>query len=110
MNMYIDYEFYSTLGGEIPQGKFNKYAIRATKYIDYNTFNRIEEVTEEIKIATCEIADLIYKSNLEGDKEIQSESIGSHSVTYTANNKTLEQKAYDILKMYLDSDLLYRGV
>ncbi|EOY7191127.1 hypothetical protein MXT65_17715 [Clostridioides difficile] len=110
MNMYIDYEFYNALGGEIPQDEFNKYAIRATKYIDYNTFNRIEEVTEEIKIATCEIADLIYKSSLEGDKEIQSESIGSHSVTYSANNKTIEQKAYDILKMYLDSDLLYRGV
>ncbi|MDN9637783.1 hypothetical protein KLL63_17745 [Clostridioides difficile] len=110
MKTYIDYEFYNSLGGKIPQGSFDRYAIRATKYVDYNTFNRIEEVTEEIKLATCEVADLIYKSNLEGDKEIQSESVGSHSVTYSTSNKTIEQKAYDILKMYLDSDLLYRGV
>ncbi|EOY7425819.1 TPA: hypothetical protein KOS69_003207 [Clostridioides difficile] len=110
MKTYIDYEFYKSLGGKIPQGSFDRYAIRATKYVDYNTFNRIEEVTEEIKLATCEVADLIYKSNLEGDREIQSESVGSHSVTYSTSNKTIEQKAYDILKMYLDSDLLYRGV
>ncbi|UWD43272.1 hypothetical protein NYU56_18430 (plasmid) [Clostridioides difficile] len=110
MKTYIDYEFYSGFGGKIPQGSFDRYAIRATKYIDYNTFGRIKEITEDIKITTCEIADLIYKSSLEGDKEIQSESVGSHSVTYTANNKTVEQKAYDILKMYLDSELLYRGV
>lgn len=110
MKIYIDYDFYSSLGGKVPQDSFDRYAMRATKYIDYNTFGRIKEVTEDIKIATCEIIDLIYKSSLEGDREIQSESVGSHSVTYTANNKTLEQKAYDILKMYLDSDLLYRGV
>lgn len=110
MIAYVDYEFYSNFGGEIPQDKFNKYAIKATKYIDYNTFNRVKEVAEDIKLATCEIIDLMYKSSLEGDKEIQSESVGSHSVTYTSNNKTIEQKAYDILKMYLDSELLFRGV
>ncbi|MCC0752613.1 hypothetical protein KGF47_17995 [Clostridioides sp. ZZV13-5731] len=110
MIAYVDYEFYSNFGGEISQDKFNKYAIKATKYIDYNTFNRVKEVAEDIKLATCEIIDLMYKSSLEGDKEIQSESVGSHSVTYTSNNKTIEQKAYDILKMYLDSELLFRGV
>lgn len=110
MDIYVDYEFYSSLGGKIPQDSFGRYAIRATKYVDYNTLNRIKEITEDIKLATCEIIDLLYKSDLEGDKEIQSESVGSHSVTYSANNKTIEQKAYNILKIYLDSNLLYRGV
>ncbi|MGO1044507.1 hypothetical protein ACTPEO_17370 [Clostridioides difficile] len=110
MNTYADYEFYNNLGGFIPQEKFNKHAIKATKYIDYNTFNRIEEVTEEIKIATCEIIDLIYLYELEGCKEIQSETIGSHSVTYSAGNKTIDKLKYDVLKAYLPPELLYRGV
>ena len=109
---YVDYNFYKdTYGGNIPQDVFNKFSIKASKYIDYVTFNRIKEVTENIKLATCEITNILYEYDKKGNSEIKSEGAGKYSVTYSDSNKTIDQRKYDVVKIYLgNTGLLYRGV
>lgn len=109
---YVDYSFYKdTYRGNIPQDVFNKLSIKASKYIDYVTFNRIDKVTEDIKLATCEVIDILYESSKKGDMEIKSETSGKYSISYADTNKTVDQKKYEVVKAYLGhTGLLYRGV
>ena len=109
---YVDYNFYKdTYRGTIPQDVFNKLSIKASKYIDYITFNRIDEVTEDIKFVTCEVIDILYESSKKGDMEIKSETSGKYSVTYSDANKTIDQRKYEVVKIYLgNTGLLYRGI
>lgn len=110
--MYAEYEFYTEqFGGSIiPQTAFNRQAIRASRYLDQVTFNRIKEVTPDIQLATCEIAEAYYNAQEHEGKEIASESVGSQSVSYVATVKSFEAKCYDLARLYLGgTNLLYRG-
>jgi hypothetical protein len=123
MTAYADYEFYQgTYGGTaIALADFSTLAIRASFMIDFYTYDRAEAVIEAnteadkvtaIKLATCAVAEKIQEIN-ERSGQIQSEKVGSHSVTYTPTpTSSLSDDARMSLaaKRYLaKTGLMYRG-
>ena len=126
-----DYEYYSKNygGSSIPESSFQKKATEASSKVNYYTFNRIEKelLNDDIKNATCEIAELIYSQDklkeivLSEDKKIKaSETVGPHSVTYINKSSSQEKKilsdselensCYQICIRYLaNTGLMYRG-
>lgn len=129
--LLVDYEYYSKNygGSSIPESSFQKKAIESSSKINYYTQNRINEdiLDDNIRNATCEIADFIYSQDilkekvLSDDKIKASETVGPHSVGYV-NNKTFQEKqvlsddeldyeCYKICYRYLiNTGLMYRGV
>jgi hypothetical protein len=98
----------------MPEALFNRLAIIASAKIKANTFGRIDEsnIPNEVKLCTCNIADILKE--LEKSEGKKSESVGSWSITYDADEN--KSKINSIMKDYLsdlvDSEgtpLLYRG-
>lgn len=111
--MYVDYEYYSiNYGGKVSSTDFTTLEIKASGILNYYTFNRIEEVTEDIKLTICELVDYLKELENKGGKEIASESVSTHSVTYAAkDNTSTKKKQKEIINKYLaHTNLLYRGV
>ncbi len=128
METYTDYDFYiNTHKGNMPESDFNKLVIRASYEVQKNIFNRdITGYEDEVQLATCSVADVLYKiEQLEtkknttiSDKTLKSESVANYSRTFEissvndieteiSNQKT---KIKEEIRMYLlDTGLLYRG-
>ena len=87
---YADFTFYSTqyLGTAISESAFPQLALRASAVIDQITFGRAASDTENttaIKNAMCAVAEAIQTLDTEGNASfISSETVGSHSVTYSS--------------------------
>ena len=62
MNSYIDYNDYTKFGGNlIPQEKFDKFAKGASYEVRLRIQNRdISNFENEVKDATCSVADILY--------------------------------------------------
>lgn len=121
MAAYADYTFYTTtyLGNAISQADFPRLALRASEAIDRMTFNRAADETDEdvvalIKMATCAVAEAQQSNEAEGGADgVVSESVGSHSVTYSeasSRRQTAFQKLENAARAYLESTgLMFRG-
>lgn len=131
---YIDYDFYvNKYMGDMPEENFEKLALRASAEVQKNIFNRdIEKYKDEVQIATCAVADILFKieqlesrknklaSSNVNDKVVSSESVGDLSRTFanTTNLTDLEKeisnqknKILEEISLYLlHTGLLYRGV
>lgn len=123
MAAYVDFAFYQdTYGGTvIAVSAFSPIALRASRIIDYLTYDRADaeivantdaDLVESIKLATCAVADKI--SEIESSpQQIQSERIGSHAITYAQNSyqmRTSDEKYLLAAKPFLArTGLLYRG-
>lgn len=112
--MYVDYEFYkNTFGGRVLEIDFTRLEIQASSIVDYHTFNRITEVDDKVKFAVCELIDHLKQLEDTGGKEVSSESVGGHSITYTTNSNIqdpIKKKQRDIVLKYLgNTGLMYRG-
>lgn len=127
----VNYEYYSKNygGSSIPESSFLKKSIEASSKVNYYTSNKITEdiLNDNIKNATCEIAEFIYsqdilKEKVLSDEKIKaSETVGPHSITYVNNknyqekrilsSKDAEYECYKICCKYLiNIGLMYRGV
>lgn len=131
---YIDYNFYvGSYKGDMPKENFEKLALRASAEIQKNIFNRdIEKYKDEVQIATCSVADILFKieqlesrknklaSSNVNDKVVSSERVGDLSRTFanTTNLTDLEKeisnqknKILEEIRLYLlHTGLLYRGI
>jgi hypothetical protein len=113
---YADYNDYLTvyLGTAIASADFARLAKRASSIIDQITFGRAAEVEDEdvlskLSMATCAIADEIYKLEESGGL-VTSERIGNISLNYLTN-KSAKALLSEVAKQYLwDTDLMYRGI
>lgn len=132
MTNYTDYNYYvNTYKGNMPEEAFDKIVIRASAEVRKNIFNRdITNYEDEVQMATCSVADILYKiSNLEAradklvssdSKIVSSESVEDLSRTFAnitnlndLENETSNQKAKiieEIRTYLLHTGLLYRGV
>lgn len=112
--IYADYSYYSIefLGNKIAEADFPRVASRASEYLDSITagiITKLQAVPEEVKKATCAIAEKIYSK--EQGQEVVSESVGSYSVTYKDAQTPYEKELYNIAKCYLGhTGLMYRGI
>ena len=125
----VDYNFYTKTyeGSSIPESSFNNFALKASTYVNKNTFNRIteEKVDNFVKYCICEVAELLYsqekkKNTIMENKIVSSETVVPHSKTYVNNSSyidkdiltesELEKMIYKICYRYLaTTGLLYRG-
>lgn len=129
MKQYTNYDFYNnTYKGNMPQDDFDKLIIRASYEVQKNIFNKpIIGYEEEVQMATCSIADILYKiEKLEkqkdttiSDKTLKSESVGDYSKTFDSSSvsdieveiSNQKEKIKEELRRYLlVTGLLYRGV
>lgn len=131
--IYADYEFYQNsylLGSDalIPEKQFNFFSNMASA--DVRNVIRMDmmdttEPTDEMKMATCEIAELLFsldtmhsESDSRGaiSSQIASEKVGEYSVTYTGNSEADRAKRKsdgirEITRKWLGpAGLLFRGV
>lgn len=113
----VDYEFYTQVyKGKMEQADFERLSVKASAYLDYVTFERINDtlpdnIQQKAKLAMCEVVDT-YLLNEQGGG-IASESNDGISVTYLSGNsaKTDTQRLYSAASLYLGgTGLLYRGV
>lgn len=126
MKSYVDFDYYSKEynGTLIPEKSFPKISVEASQKINYFTQYRIVEEKEVIKYTTCLIADEIMKNEnlkntISNDKEVASESVGPHSVSYVnkatiqkeqiKDDITLNRCLYNICLENLP-ELMYRGI
>lgn len=126
----VEYEYYqNTFDGKlIPQENFSKLVKNAVSDFNYFTNGRIanqEQVTDDIRDIICKFAELNFeqeqlRKKLIDDRNVQSETVGSHSITFVnnssiINDKVLDeneilQKEYQIcLKDINNKSLMYRG-
>lgn len=119
---YADYAFYTGtyLGTAIAEADFPQLALRASAVIDAATFGRAaklettDEIYEQVKMATCAIADELQRQDKNPVDGITSESQGRYSVSYAANSsktKSNQAKLFDVAKLYLaNTGLMYTGI
>lgn len=121
--MYATYAFYTDefFGSVISEEDFDKYATRASDYIDYLTMGKAkayEDTNGALAKACCAVAEQIANSDSItasiGVAEIASETVGSHSVSYRSSVELkagLDAAMLSAAQMYLTpTGLLYRGV
>lgn len=131
--IYADYDFYITqyLGTVIPQEAFASSAMRASRFLDYYTRNKVKDHTDldDVKMACCALAEeyhcisvarstLLEAATKEG--EMQSQTVGSYSVTYRSKADTaqtlhgvaesINSRLAAVARQHLaNTGLLYRG-
>ena len=120
---YATYNFYTSVyyGDMLDEAGFNKFASRASDYIDRVTFGRAAKYTDDndyLAKACCAAADqlsMIESARMNvRDGDVASESVGSHSISYRSGVETgvaLEKQLYGVVLGYLaPTGLMYRGV
>ena len=115
---YADYTFYEDKfhGKTIPQEDFPSAILRASVFVKYITFGRIENaaIPEEARYAACAAADVMYKDDRARDKngrEKKSEYSVSFVTSVDGNTGSVETRAYQAAAQYLSgTGLLYRGI
>lgn len=133
MNSYIDYNDYTKFGGNlIPQEKFDKFAKGASYEVRLRIQNRdISNFENEVKDATCSVADILYnqfakkekiKNIVSGnEKVITSEKVGDYSRNISAitlndllslsSDEETSKEINKIIEQYLlFTGLLYGGI
>lgn len=115
--IYADYNYYKEkfCGTLIPQNDFPYFAARASEYIDWQTFSRLEsgipeEFDAKVRNCCCALAELEYSFSRKAD--ISSEKNGSYSVTYSAKSSSdhSAEKSCIITRYLGNTGLLYKGV
>ena len=107
--MIADFFFYNdSFGGNslIPADDFTLWEKRAQKELLFLTNGKMSN-SQEVKLCICEIAELLFKNNIQDG--ILSENNDGYSVSYEKRN--IKNKILHTAKCYLTgTGLLYRGV
>lgn len=117
-------EYMKILGTDNVPDDFDNLNIKASNYINYKTFKRIDtnNIPEEVKYITCLIIDLINEENTKLNEigNLKSQNIEGWSESYSTPEEIktdYENKKYSTLKQYLwnvigadGNPLLYSGV
>lgn len=124
MNLYADYEYYtSTYKGSLAKEEFEKSIMKASAYVRSITFGLADDnmEMEEVKLAACSVCDLIANDekvrNKHSGRAVTSENTDGYSVSYESGgnggtaDELLSRKISDTLELYLmPTGLLYMGV
>lgn len=83
------------------------YLQKSTNIINKYIGTVITDITDEVKMCCCEVADLLFSETLRDNKT--SENNDGYSVTWDLS-KTSEKKVVSIISTWLDNNYLYAGV
>lgn len=111
--MYADYKFYveTYCGTLIPdEVEFRKAERSAEAKLDHYTFGRIDQADDKIRLAVCEMADIVYqyqkrKAQHDG-REVSSENNDGYSVSFSVISEqerraVVDKELYDTAYTYL---------
>ena len=114
---YVTYDWYKTefKGKVIPDADaFEGVIIEAEAYISYITRGKTTNPSDDVKKATCAVAEVIYNQAHDHAPTVSGESVGNHSKSYTTKTvSTAEREAEKArkAKLYLSgTGLLYGGL
>lgn len=120
---YADRGFYeNTFHGEIiPENAFPGMILKASIFVKFITFSRVdemEEIPEEVRLAACAVADVMYqdiKARDDAGREIASENNDGYSVSFVTSKDektgSVEHRCKKVASQYLaHTGLLYRGI
>lgn len=97
---YLTYNEYTALGGTLDQTPFNLLEFEARKRIDLRTQNRLENeetIPQEVKLCVFNLINTIKTYENKQNRNVQSESVGEYSVSYSGNIKEIIQnKSYEL--------------
>ena len=134
MNSYIDYNYYSNTfkGKLISKEEFDNLAIRASYKVRNRIFDRdISLFENEVKNATCSVAEILFNQNLNKrklenilngtEKQISSEKVGDYSRNianisladlekYSSNEYIDNQIESELQNSLFFTGLLYTGI
>lgn len=113
MVIYAEYEYYADVyGGTLTEELFNRQAVRASRYIDRITFERLKnnkETPDEVKWACCEMCDELQAdeaAKVEG-KSVQSVNNAGYSVTFVSGaDSEISGKLQKIAELYIPQEFL----
>ena len=125
MTTYVSYSYYTDnfLGTLVASADFDALELRASRHVDRLTFDRVAEIVEDdddedlvdaIKDAVCAVVDELSRQASVGvDKQVASEGVGGHSMSYVENpdlKRTQLEKIRESMKLWLGSTyLMYPG-
>lgn len=95
---------------------FDYYARKSTQIIRQYTFGRVknDNLTDEVRMCCCEIAELIFNAEQNDNGGIISASVGDESESYENAESTRQLLSKNIktavYSWLTDTGLLYRGV
>lgn len=125
MKPFADYEFYKNefKGTALTEEEFNASILEASAYINKITYQRLKEdnaeITEEVKLATCAVAEIVYQQKGQEacypQAAVSSENVDGYSVSYVSAESRLagfesEKKNAASLYLPLSDPLRYAGV
>lgn len=126
--LLTNFEYYKHkyFGSRIPETSFNYLASKASAIADKVTLGRIKaivenipqpfemetylRVPESIQDCVCALSEILYK---EENPQLRSHSAGGETQVYAVsdNSEALqENEITKVVHMYLDAELLYRGL
>lgn len=119
---YADREFYEKMfhGKVIPENAFPGMILKASIFIKFITFSRADnmvQIPEEVKLATCAVAETMYLDEQSKDvngRELASENNDGYSVSFVTSQSdsvgTVEYRCKKAAYPYLaHTGLMYRG-
>lgn len=110
---HLSYEEYVSLGGKVDIDSFPTLLLDCEIYLDKLTMGKINSTpfTTSIKRLIVKCIEVL-KENNETNASIASYSDGIESISYNTaemGEKPTESKIYDLCKLYLPSEVMYRG-
>ena len=117
---YLSYDEYKAFGGELYEEGYLRYAFRAERLIDQETFGRLKDFDKipfEVKRLTFELMALAHKGDISAER-VSSEKVGDWQRSYKSPSAASYSKAgAALVRSYLSGiftpngiPLLYRGV
>lgn len=114
--MYADYSYYKDVyRGKLTEENYTPFAEFAAAYIDSKTDRLFEKeglpqagssLDKRLKTCACALADERHNTAFGENRVKVSETVGSHSVSYSAEKvRTEDERLFDILDLYL-SDIV----
>ena len=110
---HLSYEEYVSLGGKVDIDSFPTLLLDCEIYLDKITMSKINNIhfTPSIKRLIVKCIEVLQVNN-EADASISSYSDGIESISYNTTEigeKPTESKIYSLCRLYLPSELMYRG-
>ena len=89
---YLTYEEYRSLGGTLDLTPFNLLEFEARRKVDTRTQNRLkneETIPQEVKLCIYNLIGTLETYINKQNRNVQSESVGEYSVSYSGNIKEI---------------------
>jgi hypothetical protein len=110
---HLSYEEYVSLGGKVDIDSFPTLLLDCEIYLDRITMGKINNTpfTQSLKRLVVKCIEVLQENN-ETNASIASYSDGIESISYNTSEmgeKPTESKIYDLCRLYLPSEVMYRG-